>query len=413
MKLITALRLEDGEIVAFVGNGGTSSTMFRLAEEIVEAGGRVITTTTTHLALAEAQSAPVHFSAFEIDRARLEAALDKKSHVLLTGPLDLENGQAVGVTPGLISSLRAVPDLTAILIWAGGAHAGLFKTPAEPEIPAEATLVVPLVGAEVFDQRGLLQNGLRQARVIPFINQVETSEQLTAARETARYLLQRPTILSVALGVGRGSNPVREVQGRVAAIVLAAGRSTRMGRPKQTLAWSGGRTIVSHIVHQLKSSDVDEVVVVTGSDREEVEAALLADRASARLVFNPDFENSELAWSLHLGLQAAPAGCLAVLVALGDQPQIEREVVRAVIQRWQETQAPVVTPVYQQRRGHPRLFDRSAWPGLLSLPPESNPREYVEAAGQIEYVEAATDSILRDIDTPEDYERERGRQREE
>jgi molybdenum cofactor cytidylyltransferase len=404
MNLTTALRLEDGELAAFLGDNDQSRVMFRLADEIVEAGGRVITTTTAPLALDEVRSAPVHFSAFEIDRARLEAALDKKSHVLLTGPVDLESGQAAGVTMGLINSLRVVPDLTAILIWAGGAH--------EPEIPEEATLIIPILGSEVFDQRELKHAPL-SARVIPFIHQVETAEQLAAARATAKDLLQNPAVASVALGVGRGAHPVREVHGRVTALILAAGRSTRMGRPKQTLPWSEGKTIVSHIVHQLRAGEIDDVVVVTGSHQEEVAATLRAEVASVRLVFNPDFENSEMARSLQLGLQAAPTGCLAALVALGDQPQIEPAVVRTVLQRWRETQAPVVAPVYQQRRGHPMLFDRATWPGVLSLPPASNPRKFIESAGQaespfgIEYVEVATDSILRDIDTPEDYERER------
>ncbi len=405
MHLTTAFRLEDGEIAAFVGDNDQARVMFRLAEEIVEAGGRVITTTTAPLEVDKVRSAPVHFSAFEIDRARLEAALDKKSHVLLTGPVDLESGQTAGVTLGLISSLRVMPDLTAILVWAGGTDA--------PEIPEEVTLVIPLIGSEIFDQREL-KPAPKNARVVPFIHQVETAEPLAAARATAKDLLQNPAVASVALGSGRGSPPVREVHGRVTAIVLAAGRSTRMGRPKQTLPWGGGRALVSQIVHQLRAGEVDDVVVVTGSHREEVEAALSADEVSPRLVFNPDFENSEMARSLQLGLQAAPAGCLAALVALGDQPQIEPAVVRAVIQRWRETQAPVVAPVYQQRRGHPLLFDRSAWSGVLALSPKANPREFLEAAGRtespfgIDYVEVTTDSILRDIDTPEDYARERG-----
>jgi len=448
MRLTTALRLDDGEVVAFVGGGGKTTAMFRLADEIVEAGGRVITTTTTSLALAEVGSAPAHFSAFEIDRARLEAALDKKSHVLLTGPMDLEKGQAAGVTLGLISSLRAVPDLTAILIKADDAQQRPFKAPAEsePEIPEEATLVVPVVGAEVFGQsltganaqhlelirvltgaaegapitpqlvarvlrhpQGGLKNVPAEARVIPLINQIETAEQLAAARETAGYLLRTPAVMSVALGVVRRSNPVREAHGRVAAIVLAAGRSTRMERPKPTLEWSGGRTIIGQVVQQLRACDVNEIVVVTGSARAEVEAALAADGASVHLVFNPDFEKAEMARSLQVGLQNVPAGCLAVLVALGDQPQIEPQVAQAVIQRWRETHAPVVAPVYRQQRGHPLLFDRSAWPGLQALPPEAQPRDFLEAAGRIESVEVDTDSILRDVDTPEDYDRERGR----
>jgi molybdenum cofactor cytidylyltransferase len=77
-----------------------------------------------------------------------------------------------------------------------------------------------------------------------------------------------------------------------------------------------------------------------------------------------------------------------------------------VIQRWRETLAPVVAPIYQGQRGHPLLFDRSTWADLFRLPAQANPREFLRAAGRIERVEVATDSILRDIDTPDDYTRE-------
>lgn len=446
MKLSAALRIRDGEIVAFVGGGGKTTAMFRLAEEIVEAGGRVITTTTTRIFAAQVSLAPKHFSAFEVNRAAVEAALDKHHHVLITGPVDVEEGKAAGVTPGLVRDLLAIPDVAAILIEADGSRMRPFKAPAEhePVIPDVTTLVVPVVGVDVFgqplnDQRvhrvelvcaltgaaegepvtpklvarvtGHPQGGLKGVpagvRVIPLINKAEASEELDAARETADRLLGNPNISSVVIGaVKHGVNPAREAHGRVAAIVLAAGRSTRMGRSKQTLPW-GDTTMIGEVVRRLQASRVAEIVVVTGAEKESVEAALAA--APVRFAFNPDFETSEMARSLQVGLRSLPlsGNSLAALVVLADQPRLDPGVAQAVIQRWRETQAPVVAPIYQGQRGHPLLFDRSTWPDLFALPAEANPRDFLRAAGRIELVEAVTDAILRDIDTPDDYERER------
>ncbi len=445
MKLIHALRLTDGELVAFVGGGGKTTSMFRLAEEIVENGGRVITTTTTRIFAAQIALAPRHFSAFEATRTQIEAALVKTPHVLITGPVNAEEGKAAGVTLGLIESLRAIPDLTAILIEADGSRMRPFKAPAEhePVIPGITTLVVPVVGADIFGQAltaervhrpelvqaltgagagatvtpelvvqviAHLQGGLKgvpaSARVVPLINKVETDDELAAARETAQRLLKHAAIDSVVVGqTKRIAHPARETHGRVGAVVLAAGRSTRMGRVKQTLAW-GESTLIGHVIAQLQASGLEEIVVVTGAAREEVEAALASARV--RFVFNPDYATSEMARSLQIGLTALPANYSAALVALADQPHLEPDVVRAVVQRWRETLAPVVAPVYNDQRGHPMLFDQATWPAIQALPPTANPRQVVQSAVRIEKVEVDTASILQDIDTPEDYARERG-----
>jgi CTP:molybdopterin cytidylyltransferase MocA len=163
--------------------------------------------------------------------------------------------------------------------------------------------------------------------------------------------------------------------------------------------------MIAQVVGQLRAAGLAEIVVVTGGARAEVEAALAA--SGVRCVFNPDFERGDMGSSLQAGLRALPAGTAAALVALADQPQIQVDVIQAVLQRWRETLAAVVAPSHDMRRGHPLLLDRNAWPEILRLPPGANPRDYLRAAAdEIEYVEVETDSILRDVDTPEDYARE-------
>jgi molybdenum cofactor cytidylyltransferase len=210
---------------------------------------------------------------------------------------------------------------------------------------------------------------------------------------------------AVLIGSVRKPNAVREVHARAAAVVLAAGRSTRMGRPKQLLPW-GETTLLVEVVRRLRQTAVADIVVVTGAERAAVEASLAAEQSAdrrVRCVFNPEYAVGEMARSLQAGLRALPADRLGALVVLADQPGLQPRVVEAVLQRWRETLAAALAPFYLGRRGHPLLFDRALWPAILALPAGANPREAVLAAGAVEPVDVDTDSILRDIDTPADY----------
>ena len=206
-----------------------------------------------------------------------------------------------------------------------------------------------------------------------------------------------------------------DVKGPVAAVVLAAGQSSRMGQLKQVLPWGAGGTVIGEVIRRLRGvAALSEIVVVTGRDRERVEAcvaqALLgadeADAPAVRTIFNSKFAVAEMARSVEAGLNALPENILAALVVLGDQPQLRSAVVGALLQRWRETQAPVVAPYYQDQRGNPVVLDRAVWPLVRALPDSANPRQIFQAAGRIERVEVADDTILRDLDTPEDYARE-------
>jgi len=191
----------------------------------------------------------------------------------------------------------------------------------------------------------------------------------------------------------------------VAAVVLAAGRSQRMGRPKLTLPW-GRTTVIGQVVSTLRQAGVEEIVAVTGGDRAAVEAALRG--LPVRTVFNPRYADGEMSRSVQVGLRALPSEVEAALIVLGDHPQMQAEVVRAVVAAWQRTKALLVFPSYAQRRGHPWILGRSLWPEALALRPPLTLRDLVAAhAADAEYVPVDTDSVLRDLDTPEDYRRER------
>ena len=250
MRLADALGVKPGEVVALVGGGGKSTAMFRLAREVAEPGGCVITTTTTHIFGAQAALAPGRVLAAQATRERVAAALAVHRHALIVGPTDPATNRAGGVSLELFSALRAwFPD-TCIVNEADGSRARPFKAPAahEPVIPLETTLVIPVVGADVFGKplgddhvhrpelvaalsgvplgapvtpeivaRVLAHpEGGRKgvppgARVVVLINKVETPADRAPARETAERLLREPAIDSVLLASVRSDNPVLEV----------------------------------------------------------------------------------------------------------------------------------------------------------------------------------------------------------
>ena len=177
-----------------------------------------------------------------------------------------------------------------------------------------------------------------------------------------------------------------------------------MGQPKQIMQW-GTVTIARRVVEVLAASGVEPIVVVTGNVRKQVEEAVAG--AATMTVFNPDFADGSMMRSLQVGLRVLPLDCEAVLVALGDQPQIESEVVRAVMEGWRRGAKEVLAPSFGGRRGHPILFARSLWPTMLAASTGLSPRDLLKTfSDKIAYLEVDTDSVLRDVDTPEDYARE-------
>jgi len=191
----------------------------------------------------------------------------------------------------------------------------------------------------------------------------------------------------------------------VTAIVLAAGHSRRMGCPKLTLPW-GDTTVIGQVVSTLITAGLKDILVVTGGARHEVGQALKG--LPVRQVYNPRHMDGDMALSLQAGLRRGLESAQAAMVVLGDQPQMEARVVRAILAAYRETRAALLVPSYQMRRGHPWVVDRRLWRDLLELPPSQTLRDFLNGhAAQIHYLEVNTPTIIQDLDTPEQYSRYR------
>ena len=192
----------------------------------------------------------------------------------------------------------------------------------------------------------------------------------------------------------------------ISAIILAAGESKRMGQPKMMLKW-GNTTVLEHVISVFANAGVEDIIVVTGSAREEVKKVVSAAQTMypVRSVFNAGFVKGEMLSSIQCGLRdLAEKDAGAALIALGDQPQVRGGSVRRVCEMFKETGSPLVVPSYHMRRGHPWLVERSLWGEILAMLAPQTPRDFLNArADQIKYVEVDDEGILADLDTPEQY----------
>lgn len=184
------------------------------------------------------------------------------------------------------------------------------------------------------------------------------------------------------------------------AVVLAAGESRRMGKPKPLLRF-GERTFLAQILHVLRRSRVDQVSVVLGALAERVLAS--ADLSGVEVVINEEYQRGQLS-SLAAGLKSLPAETEAIVLCLVDNPFITVAVVDLVIGAFRETGRPIVIPIFEKRRGHPALFARPVFDELLNAPEDEGARHVVHAnTDRVLEIEVPERSILLSVDTPEDY----------
>lgn len=192
----------------------------------------------------------------------------------------------------------------------------------------------------------------------------------------------------------------------ISAIVLAAGRSRRMGAQKLLLPYAG-KTLIAHIVDEVLKAPVVETVVVTSVQADPLRAALAGRPVT--FTSNPDPEGDMLS-SVRCGLKRLPAACTAVVILLGDQPTVTAELLTRMIDAHATGNRGIVVPAYEGRRGHPLLFSIRYRDEILTGYEDIGLRGLLHAHPDDVYeLGVPTPSVLADVDTPEDYLRELGR----
>ena len=445
MKLHEAFSVTRGDVIAFIGAGGKTSTLVSLGHELADIGWRVLATTTTDLPEYQLGLMPRAMLP-DAGSDAISQALSEDRFVFLYDRIVA--GRIYGPSPEWIAHLLDTVDSDVILVEADQSKGLPLKAAYqnEPFIPSETSLVVPVVSLSVLGQpldeehvynvESIIERygfnrgnrikspwiaqvirdeelGLRNIpsapRVIAFLNQTPLEGYGRArARLIARLALRQSRLHGVAIGASRATDPVYEIRRPVGAVILAAGMSSRMGQSKVLLPWTEKQRIIEHIIEQLINARIEHIVVVTGHMAAEVKK--LVKPMGVKVIYNRSYKNAEMLSSLKIGLHALPDYVSASLVVLGDQPRIQPKVIYRLLKAYSEGKGNIVAPTFEEERGHPVLIDRRFWPDIWSLPRGSAPRNMLNTyQNQIYEIPVDTDSVIRDIDTPQDYSDERWR----
>jgi molybdenum cofactor cytidylyltransferase len=199
----------------------------------------------------------------------------------------------------------------------------------------------------------------------------------------------------------------------IAGVILAAGESSRMGRPKLLLPW-GNTSVLGQVLSTLAIAKIDPLLVITGAHHDKVGelVAKLTKNYPVQCMHNPNYASGGMLSSIQCGIRdlllsstASPQEDQidAALVMLGDQPQIKLETILAIYSAFKQNGSELVLPSYNNHRGHPWLIARPLWAQLLALSATMTPRQFLQNHNhQIVYI-PADESILQDLDTPDDY----------
>jgi molybdenum cofactor cytidylyltransferase len=193
----------------------------------------------------------------------------------------------------------------------------------------------------------------------------------------------------------------------IEAIVLAAGASSRMGRPKAALPLLNGReTFLSRLCGTLLDAGLPRVTIVTGAVPDVVSSAWPDADPRVRIAHNPDWSLGQLS-SILAGLAAVDERQTdALVVALVDVPLVRASTVRALVEAWRTTRAPIVRPSRNGQHGHPVVFDRAIFHELRAADPAHGAKPIVHAHLDtlVDYA-IDDDGAFRDADTEDEYQR--------
>ncbi|HWQ03897.1 MAG TPA: nucleotidyltransferase family protein [Longilinea sp.] len=198
----------------------------------------------------------------------------------------------------------------------------------------------------------------------------------------------------------------------IAAVILAAGRSTRMGSSKMLLPWKD-KTVLDSVIDLAESAGLNPIVVVTGAFHDDIHLLLSKYFKRIEEIHNPSYAQLEMFHSIKLGVESLVQRCGAAIIFLGDQPQIETELIDDLISRFNEKKSRVIIPSFQMHRGHPIVIHQDLFPEILATPDDKNLKSFLNLhSSEIDYVVVNTSSVLQDMDSPEDYHRLKNNQKE-
>jgi len=449
MDIQQALRIQPGDSVSFSGAGGKTTALFTLARKLT---APVIVTTTTHFSKDQLGFADQLIDVRNITDFRDIVSLIGPGINLLLGKKS-EEERFQGAPDEILTSIDQFTKQHGmyLLIEADGSRKHPLKAPAshEPVIPPfiDVAAVVaglsaignPLspqnvhradrfadlaginIGSEISldavarvlsHEEGGLKGIPGHARRVCILNQADNPQLRSKGNRLAGLLLSKYQAVLVTSfldlisnvdqkgGSVNFSDGIYAVHEPVAAIILAAGGSLRLGRPKQLLQWKG-KSLIRHVVESAMMADIAQVTIVLGASHEEIRSELSG--LPVNIVLNPHWESGQ-STSIQAGLSSIPESIGAAIFLLVDQPHVSHTLIRSLVEKHATTLAPIIAPLVDGNRGNPVLFDRMTFNDFYSIRGDTGGRELFSRY-PVTWLEWHDPAVLDDIDTDDDYQR--------
>lgn len=439
MNLRDSLRIHSGSRLALVGSGGKTTLLFNLAREI---RAPVVLSTTTHLSVDELGLADRHWV---VENKRdIERAFSQLTDeiLLLTGAVNEQGNRVRGLSDDQLLVVKQHCDALDLpfLIEADGSRRLPLKAPGEhePAIPGWVNQVVVLVGLSAIGQplddkivfrseqfavlcaakygipitleiltdyllhaHGGLKNIPPNALRSVFFNQLDAQSISTESLQVcSSRLLKRYD--QVVWGSAAASNEQERVIVRdepIAGIILAAGASSRFGRPKPLLEWHE-QPFIRHVVLRCMHTGLQPVVVVVGEEYTKIRAVI--EDLGALIIPNLDWCNG-LSQSIKAGLAALPRRVGGALFLMSDVPQLPAALIETLLMKKRQDTALILAPRTAEGYANPVLFDYSCFGDLMSLSGDRGGKALFQRY-TVKDIPWANAQDLRDIDTPADYD---------
>lgn len=459
LTLRRALRLSLPATIAIVGAGGKTSALYQLAREYHAEYPRVILTTSTHLGKDQVSAASfhlIHHGAFE---QTWEQIRTHQGLLCLSGTWDSQTQRWRGLEASVLQSLAQVAQENnlPLLIEADGSRCRPLKAPAdhEPALPPFCNMVIVVAGLAALgkplteawvhrpqrfaDLSGcalgetitseamlrLLSHPLGGRKGIPptarsyvLLTQAEPPEAQAIAKHMSFSLLREFRAVVVAAkgqALPAAAEPeeipcatadflipyrLLAVHENIAAVILAAGASTRFGKPKPLLIWRG-ETLVHRAARLSLEAGLYPVIVVCGAAGRSVAEAV--GDLPVRVVENKEWHSGQ-STSIKAALNALGEESGGAIFLLVDQPFVSLTLLQALVESHAQSLAPVIAPLVGDRRTNPVLFDRQTFPELLGLEGDVGGRA-IFGRYPPQWLIWQDDKLPFDLDTPDDYRR--------
>lgn len=444
LTLAGALRLDriPPPRVAFVGAGGKTTALFQTARELAPC----IVTTTTHLGTWQADEADQRIIIHKMEDVNLLEDIAFSGVILVTGA---ENkNRLTALAPKQLAWLEQFCNYHSLplLIEADGARGKPLKAPKahEPVIPAFVDTVIVVAGlsgvgkgldegnvynaegyklqvtsgkwqektvtAEILtnvlmDEEGGVKGIPQKTRKNALLNQADTAELQAIGGKIAKNLLAKfdaaivASLKPEAWHLAPETFPMQTFEPS-AAIILAAGSSSRFGEPKPLLDYHG-KPFIRVVAEVALQAELNPVVVVTGAEHDKI-SAVLAD-LPVKVVQNPNWTNGQSS-SIQVGVNNLNKNTGSAFFLLADQPHVTPTVIRALVEEHARTLHPVIAPLVEDRRANPVLFDRVTFKALIELEGDIGGRG-IFSKFPPKYIHWHDSGLLLDVDTPEAYKK--------